>query len=80
MMNVEPVFVGGAAAQDVNDPRDAYAQLQALAAEQRKRAPFMTAEQAFAAIYSDPANAELANAERRQSRARLTATLPSLPG
>lgn len=63
-----PLQTGADAAQDVDDPADALAQLQELAAEQRKRAPFMTVEQAFAATYTDPANARLAAAERRQNR------------
>ena len=74
------MYVGGAAARDVNDPRGAYGQLQALAAEQRKRAPFMTPEAAFAAIYAAPENRELAELERKQARARLAATLPGMPG
>ena len=69
---IMPTQVGGAAALDVDDPVDAIAQLQALADEQRRRSPELTTAKAFAKVYSDPANACLVAAERRQARARLT--------
>jgi hypothetical protein len=72
MMRTEPVQVGGAAAQAVDDPVDALAQLQKLAEEQRKRSPTLTIEQAFARVYSAPENASLAAAERSQNRPRAT--------
>jgi len=70
LMITEPVQVGGAAAQDVDDPTDALAHLQKLADEQRRRAPEFTKEQAFAKVYSDPNNAPLVAKERRQNRPR----------
>ena len=55
--------------QDIDaDEPDAYAQLQALVAEQHSKFPYMTKEQLFAMVYSDPANRKLAEAERRQNR------------
>ena len=66
MMSVTPMFVGGAEARDVNDPKSAMEQLNALVEEQRKRAPFMSAAQAFAAVYKD--NPKLAALERVQNR------------
>jgi hypothetical protein len=51
------------------DPDEALKQLHELAAEQRRRAPWMTTAQAFAAIYGDEANAK-AVARYKQARAR----------
>jgi len=65
-MVITPMFVGGAEARDVNDPKSAMEQLNALVEEQRKRAPFMSAAQAFAAVYKD--NPKLAALERVQNR------------
>ena len=67
---VMPVYVGGDAALAVDDPEDALAQLEELAEEQRRRAPEMSKSQAFAKVFSDPANRALAAAERRQNRPR----------
>lgn len=47
------------------------AELQRLAADLQRAQPLMTAEAAFAKVYSDPANAELAKLERRISREKL---------
>jgi hypothetical protein len=47
------------------------AALEKLAAELRQRNPFLTIEQAFAKVYSDPANRELATAERAAAYQRM---------
>ena len=47
---------------------DPVEQLKAKANELRKSQPGLTAEQAFAKVYSDPANAELAGKERMMNR------------
>ncbi|WP_407146257.1 hypothetical protein [Bradyrhizobium sp. ORS 86] len=47
---------------------DAYAQLVAKAEELRKKDPNLTKEQAFAKVYQDPANADLAKRERGENR------------
>ena len=62
--SLEPLMVGGAAAQAVNDPKDALAQLNARrgAAPPRRR----DNRAAFAQVYA--ANPALAAAERRQNR------------
>jgi hypothetical protein len=70
---VMPVYVGGDAALAVDDPADALAQLQELAAEQHRRQPETSLDKAFAKVYTDPANARLAQAERRQNRPRAVA-------
>jgi hypothetical protein len=49
---------------------DALAQLEALVAELRRAHPEMSKAQAFAKVYTDPANAELAKRERQQNRPR----------
>ena len=85
----KPVFVGDG---DVNPSQNAaasrsadgshtaaYDQLMALAAEQRRRAPWMTPEAAFAAIYQDKANIEIVNRERFESRRRGTDRNPGWP-
>jgi hypothetical protein len=62
----EPTQVGGAAALDVNDGKDAYAQLKELAEALRQRAPELTLEGAFARAYAE--NPQLAAKERLQNR------------
>jgi hypothetical protein len=65
-MVITPVFVGGAEARDVNDPKSAMVQLNTLVEEQRKRSPGMSAAQAFAQVYKD--NPKLAQQEREENR------------
>lgn len=74
LLLIAPFQVGGGAAVGVDDPEDALAQLEALVAEQRARSPEMaklSPAQAFAKVYTDPANAHLARAERKQNRPRV---------
>jgi hypothetical protein len=47
--------------------RPAYGELLVKAAELRKREPHLTKEQAFAKVYTDPANREMVERERRES-------------
>jgi hypothetical protein len=47
LMDIEPVHVGAADASDTDDAAKAYEQLQRLATQQRKRAPFLSVSQAF---------------------------------
>jgi hypothetical protein len=62
MMPIEPVYVGGKDASDVNtDNSKAYQQMVALAEEMRRRSPYLTVAQAFARVFTNPENAELAN-------------------
>lgn len=61
----EPVIAHG------NSNDTGLAELEKLAAEQRRRAPWMTVEQAFAAAYTDPQNAEIATRERKEAYARM---------
>jgi hypothetical protein len=63
-----PLSVGGAAAEAVNNPADALAQIEALAAKLRAQFPQISKAAAFSKIYTDPAHAALAAAERRQNR------------
>jgi hypothetical protein len=60
LMSLEPVFVGGADARDVNSAQKAYEQLMNMAEEQRARAPWKTVAQLFSEVMQDPKNAELA--------------------
>lgn len=76
MMVVAPTQVGGKDATAVDDPVDALAQLNDLAEEQRRRAPWMTPAQAFAAVYAATENAQLAAKERLQNRPRTTTINP----
>lgn len=50
------------------------AALEKLAADLRQRNPYLTIEQAFAKVYADPANRELAAAERAAAYERLYAS------
>jgi len=65
---VTPVFVGGAEARDVNDPKSALAQLNELAEDQRKRAPSKSTAQLFAEVYA--MRPDLAAKEREENRPR----------
>jgi hypothetical protein len=67
-VTLEPRSIDALAVRDL-DPDEALKQLHELAAEQRKRAPWMTTQQAFAAIYNDAANAE-AVARYKEARRR----------
>ena len=53
--------------EDEEETGDAVEEIAAKARELRRRDPTLTAEQAFAKAYSDPANRELAKRERRQN-------------
>jgi len=68
LLNIEPTQVGGSDALDVDNATEAYRKLMDMAAEQRQRAPWLSASQAFARVFE--ANAELAaKAHRRPSPA-----------
>jgi hypothetical protein len=58
---------------NVNNPKDALAQLQDMADKMRRTTDGSTlsAAQAFSRVYSDPANKDLVAAERAQARAKL---------
>jgi hypothetical protein len=66
---IMPVFVD-ADVDGVNDPEDALAQLEALVAQLRASAPWMSKAQAFSRVYQDPTNIELVKRERLQNRPR----------
>jgi hypothetical protein len=57
--------------QDIDKSAVALLAFEGLATELLKREPHLSKEQAFARVYSDPANAEFAKIERQASRARL---------
>jgi hypothetical protein len=65
---LEPRFVGGADARAVNNPKSALAQLKALVDQQRATNPTLSEAGAFAAVYTDPKNADLAARERAENR------------
>jgi hypothetical protein len=67
---LEPRVSGGRAAQDVNNPVDAYSKIEQLAKEQRRT---------FVEVYTDPVYRDLAELERRQARDKLMAGLPLMP-
>jgi hypothetical protein len=50
---------------------DALEKLKELAADLRRRVPYLSVEQAFARVFSDPSNRELATAERAQAYERM---------
>jgi hypothetical protein len=54
----------------VDDELDALARVERLAVEERRRDPKLTKAQAFTKAYTDPANAALAQRERRANRPR----------
>jgi hypothetical protein len=65
--------VGGAAARDVDDPKDALRQLEELAEKLRAQFPELSKAQAFSKVYTDPKNAALVRAEREANRPRSAA-------
>ena len=68
-MSVDPVQVGGNDAFDTSvadSSAKAMKQLQTMAEAQRQRAPTLTIAQAFARVFEDPANAELAAKAHRR--------------
>jgi hypothetical protein len=67
-MSITPTYVGGTDAllEVSDDSPSAYEQLKAMAEQQRRAGE--SASQAFARIYTDPANRHLAEAERAQNR------------
>jgi hypothetical protein len=70
LLDLTPTVTGGAAATDINDASEAYNKLTAMAEELHRRSPTLTTAQAFARVFEDQANAELAaKAHRRPSAA-----------
>jgi hypothetical protein len=55
---------------EADDAGDALREIEALAADIRRRFPALTKAQAFTKAYTDPANAKLAQRERAQNRPR----------
>jgi hypothetical protein len=68
--SLTPRVSGGRAAQDVNNPVDAYSQIEQLAKEQNRT---------FVEVYTDPKFRDLAELERRQARDKMIAGLPLMP-
>ena len=56
--------------EDDDEEGDALDELNELAAEERRRNPKLSKAQAFTKVYVDPANAKLAQRERRVNRPR----------
>lgn len=63
-----PRVAGGADARAINNPRKALDQLKALADEQRRQNPTLSEAGAFARVYADPKNKDLAARERAENR------------
>src|SRR5262249_24484409 len=66
MYDLKPMFVGGEAALDVDDPSEAIAQLQRIGAQ---KWPTASEAQQFENAFTDPANAELARKAYRRPAA-----------
>jgi hypothetical protein len=65
-----PLRASAAKSDHAPSAGSAYVELQAKAAEYRKTHSDLSEAQAFAKVFSDPANAELAMRERREAAAR----------
>jgi hypothetical protein len=63
-----PRVTGGRAAMDIGNSRDVLDDIQKLVAEQQRQHPELSQAQAFARVYEDPANKDLASRERAQNR------------
>ena len=68
LATLEPRVSGGRDAQDVDNATDAMAKLNALKAQLRRAQPHLSDAEAFALVYQDPNNSQLAEAERRANR------------
>jgi len=73
---LEPVFVGGEDARDVDGAQKAYSQLMNMAEEQRARAPWKTVAQLFSELMQDPKNVELAAKAHQRPTATTTYPFP----
>ena len=76
LMSLEPVFVGGSDARDVDGAQKAYSQLMNMAEEQRARAPWKTVAQLFSELMQDPKNVELAAKAHQRPTATTTYPFP----
>ena len=76
LMSLEPVFVGGEDARDVDGAQKAYSQLMNMAEEQRARAPWKTVAQLFSELMQDPKNVELAAKAHQRPTATTTYPFP----
>jgi hypothetical protein len=79
LMPIMPMVAGG---DDINNAEPAIDALRRMAERMKASAAGATksAEQCFVAVYTDPANRELAARERRESRAALPTVGGRLPG
>jgi hypothetical protein len=71
--DLQPVFVGGDDALDVDDPSEAIAQLKEIG---RQKWPSLSEAQAFERAFTDPANAELAAKAHRRPAATTVYPFP----
>src|SRR4051794_7921448 len=76
LMDMKPTQVSGAAAMNVNDASEAYNKLTAMAEALRAKSPTLTAAQAFAKVFEDPANAELAAKAHRRPTPTTSYAMP----
>jgi hypothetical protein len=67
LASLRPRVTGGRQALAVDNPKSALDQLNELAAEQRRQNKTLSESGAFAAVYTDPKNAELVRLEREQN-------------
>src|SRR5262245_17548870 len=63
VFDLKPMFVGGDAALDVNDPSEAIAQLTRIG---RQKWPTASEAESFERAFTDPANAELSKKAYRR--------------
>jgi hypothetical protein len=66
--SLAPRVTGGRAAQAVNDPKSALAELQKLVDQQRAQHPTLTEAGAWDKVYTDPRNSALVQRERHENR------------
>jgi hypothetical protein len=74
LVEVQPMSVGVGSSDNNTDWQDAYAQLQEMAEKLRASAPYMSVSQAFARVFEDQKNAELA--ARAHKRPSATSSYP----
>ena len=70
MISKQGIAAGAPDEPTDDDDENALDELNELAEQERRRNPKLTKAQAFTKIYTDPANAKLAQRERRQHRPR----------
>jgi hypothetical protein len=76
LVDVQPISVGVGSSDNNTDWQEAYAQLQEMAEKLRASAPYLSVSQAFARVFEDQKNAELAARAHKRPNASDAGSYP----